>query len=369
MKLRNKHIKYTEFALMLFVWLVLLITPLLFREDNNKPLWKSIGNQLEILIPLSVLFVINRFYLVRNLLFRRKPMVYMASVLFTIVILAFGSYVYETGFKRKAGPSGRDDREQFRGSEPAPLHNEPPPRPDEPQRRQPKPVPPYANFIIFAVLVAGFDTGLQSGMRWIEADNEKMRLERENVATQLLMLRNQVSPHFFMNTLNNIHALVDFDSSEAKEAIIKLSKMMRYLLYETEAEKTSLKKEIEFLESYINLMRLRFTEKVTISLQFPDSVPEKTIPPFLFTSFIENAFKHGVSYREASFIEIAMLLNDDRLLFTVKNSKAGKEQLNDYAGIGIENTRKRLQLLYGSNYRLDIFDNESTFTINLSIPV
>jgi LytS/YehU family sensor histidine kinase len=200
-------------------------------------------------------------------------------------------------------------------------------------------------------------------------ENEKVRLEKENMATQLVLLRNQVSPHFLMNTLNNIHSLVDINSEEAKEAIIRLSKMMRYLLYETETEKTTLIREIEFLESYINLMKLRFNSKVVIILNIPQVIPDKTIPPFLFTSLIENAFKHGVSYVDESFINIDLTIADGRLLLVVKNSKTEKKLIDKFSGIGIENTRKRLELLYGKNYYLDIFDNKDFFTVNLSIPL
>jgi hypothetical protein len=235
--------------------------------------------------------------------------------------------------------------------------------------RQPRPVPPFANFLIFSVLIVGFDTGLLSGLRWIKAENEKVKLEKENVATQLTLLRTQVSPHFFMNTLNNIHALVDSDTSQAKEAIIKLSKMMRYLLYETETEKTSLKKEVEFLESYINLMKLRFSGKVRITLNLPAIVPGASLPPFLFISFIENAFKHGISYKKESFITIDLIPGQDRLLFTVKNSKNDNNKITEFSGIGIGNARKRLDLLYGDNYHLDIIDNVDLFTVNLSVPL
>jgi LytS/YehU family sensor histidine kinase len=230
-------------------------------------------------------------------------------------------------------------------------------------------MPPFANLLIFSVLIVGFDTGLRSGLRGVEMENEKVRLEKEKVATQLVLLRNQVSPHFLMNTLNNIHSLVDVNSSEAKEAIIKLSKMMRYLLYETETEKTTLKKELEFLESYIDLMRLRFNEKVKIILNLPAVFTDRTIPPFIFTSLIENAFKHGVSYNDESFIEIDMLIKDDRLNLTIKNSKYEQNQAREYSGIGIENTRKRLDLLYGANYILDIIESKDLFTVNLSIPL
>jgi LytS/YehU family sensor histidine kinase len=215
----------------------------------------------------------------------------------------------------------------------------------------------------------GFDTGLRSGLRGITIENEKVRLEKENVASRLVLLRNQVSPHFLMNTLNNIHSLVDINTEEAKEAIIKLSKMMRYLLYETETEKTTLRKEVEFLESYINLMKLRFNEKVIIMLNLPSVIPEKKIPPFIFTSLIENAFKHGISYKDESFINIDLVIGKERLLLVIKNSKTEKYEDEEYSGIGIENTRKRLELLYGSNYILDIVDKKDLFTVTLSIPL
>ena len=370
METHNKKIKYSEIVLITFVWLVLIITPILFREDIYNPVRRSVLFQLEILIPLLLLFVINRFILVPRLLFKGKQIVFIVSVLGLIALFTAGCYIYDEKINKtvsveepKTGnqiilppyafPGGVD---RFGNLRPA-------------QSRQQKPIPPFANFLILSILVVGFDTGLRSSLRWIEVENEKVRLEKENVATQLVLLRNQVSPHFLMNTLNNIHSLVDINSREAKEAIIKLSRMMRYLLYETETEKTTLVREVEFLESYINLMKLRFNEKVVITLNIPESIPEKTIPPFIFTSLIENAFKHGISYKDESFISIDLIIGDDRLLMVVKNSKTDNNQIKDFSGIGIENTRKRLDLLYGNDYHLDIVDNKDLFTVNLSIPL
>jgi hypothetical protein len=369
MNIRRNQIKYTEVALIGFVWLVLLLTPILFREDNNNPLWRSVVNQLEILIPLSILFLINRFILVPRLLFKGKIKVYILLLLGVIFFLALGSHVYDvTSIKAPLQKKIQAENERRPPPDSPPRRDDPPGKPQS-RQREPRPVPPFANFLIFSFLIVGFDTGLRSGLRWIEAENEKVKLEKENVSNQLALLKTQVSPHFFMNTLNNIHSLVDTNTEEAKEAIIKLSKMMRYLLYETETEHTTLKKEMEFLESYIQLMKLRFSEKVRIILTLPGTIPDASIPPFLFTSFIENAFKHGISYKNESFITIDLILGKERLLFTVKNSKTEKSQMNEFSGIGIENSRKRLALLYGNNYHLDIIDNEDLFTVNLSIPL
>ena len=368
--MQSKKIKYNEIALIIFVWLVLLFTPILFREDIYSPLKRSILVQLEILIPLILLFFVNRFFLVPKLLFRGRQYTFIAVVLGIILFFTFGSYFYDSKIKNAhqaepatvseqvitppyAYPGGVD---QFGNLRPI-------------QTRQPKSIPPFANFLIFAILIVGFDTGLMSSLRWIESENEKVRLEKDNVATQLVLLRTQVSPHFLMNTLNNIHSLVDVNSKEAKGAIIKLSKMMRYLLYETETEKTTLKREVEFLESYIDLMKLRYNEKVSINLNLPSSIPDKTIPPFIFTSLVENAFKHGISYRGESFINISMAISDNKLNLNIINSKTDNIPINEFSGIGIENTRKRLELLYGSNYTFDIHDNKESFTVNLSIPL
>ena len=369
MNIRKNQIKYTEVALIGFVWLVLLLTPILFREDNNNPLWRSVVNQLEILIPLSVLFLINRFILVPRLLFKGNIKIYIFSLLGVIFFLTVGSHVYDVNNIKQPPQKRIQPNNEMRIPPDSPSDQNNPLRKPPPRQREPRPVPPFANFLIFSFLVVGFDTGLRSGLRWIEAENEKVKLEKENVSNQLALLKTQVSPHFFMNTLNNIHSLVDINSEEAKEAIIKLSKMMRYLLYETENERTTLKKEVEFLESYINLMKLRFNEKVRITLTLPGSIPDASIPPFLFVSFIENAFKHGISYTTESLITIDLIAGKERLLFEVKNSKTEKIQMNEFSGLGIENTRKRLDLLYGNDYHLDIIDNEDLFTVKLSIPL
>ena len=269
----NRKIKFAEISLISLVWIVLLVTPILFREDTNNPVWKSINNQLEILIPVAVLFVLNRFIFVPFFLFRGRVVLYIISISGLIVLFSLGLNYYDTTLNNPNQDNRQFNEQRKPPPPPKAEQADQPEEPDPPRQRQPRPVPPFANFLVFSVLVLGFDTGLRTGIRWIGAENEKVNLEKENVASQLVFLRNQISPHFFMNTLNNIHALVDRNSDEAKEAIIKLSKMMRYLLYETETGSTTLKKEIEFLESYVNLMKMRYSSKVKISFFPPVSVP------------------------------------------------------------------------------------------------
>jgi sensor histidine kinase YesM len=172
-----------------------------------------------------------------------------------------------------------------------------------------------------------------------------------------------------MNTLNNIHSLIDIDTDEAKESIIRLSKLMRHLLYDSEIEKIPIQKEFDFIKNYIDLMKMRYSDKVAIGFQLPEQVPNKSIPPLLFTSFVENAFKHGVSYKQDSFINIEFSYNGENLTFQVKNSilNNGKDELA--SGIGIENARKRLDLLYGEKYSLEIDESDNEYYVRLSIPV
>ncbi len=371
---QRKLIRITEIFLIAFVWIVLLIIPILFTEDNQKPLMESVLNQFKTLIPLSVLLLFNRLYFVPRLLFKGRILSFLVAVFGFICLLAVTIFLLENG-KTNANP-------------PIELHTTQPdlpppdvPRPPPPTRQggadmmmpfkqgKSEPVPAYANFFVLSILLIGFDTGLRGTLRWSKVMQEKSLLEKENVANQLLLLRNQIGPHFFMNTLNNIHALVDINSEEAKSAIIRLSKMMRYLLPETNTLDSSIAREVEFIESYVRLMNLRLSERVKITIDLPGNLPDKPIHPFLFIPLVENAFKYGISYKDNSFISIAMEVGDKRLLFTVKKSKTNGSQSEDYSGVAIDTIRKRLRLLYGNDYQLDIIENDFFSTINLSIPI
>ncbi len=201
-------------------------------------------------------------------------------------------------------------------------------------------------------------------------DEQKMEvLKSQNLQAEMDYLKYQINPHFFMNTLNNIHALVDIDAESAKSAIIELSKMMRYVLYDSGREQIPLREDIQFLKNYIELMRIRYTDTVAISMKFPENLSDRVmIAPLLPIVFVENAFKHGVSYNRPSFIDIAIECADGRITSTVSNSRHATAA-GHKAGIGLENVRKRLELIYGAKgYTLDIREEESTYTVKLIIP-
>ena len=231
------------------------------------------------------------------------------------------------------------------------------------------PVPPFANLLIMSVLLIGFDTGLVFSMKWMQSEQNRLKIEKESMENKMAFLQNQISPHFFMNTLNNIHALIDISSEEAQGAIIKLSEIMDYMLYESQTEKISLKKEMNFIKSYVELMKLRFTKDVDIILDIPEILPTVSIPPLLTISFLENAFKHGISYELPSFVHIKYEVVGSNLNFEISNSDHAKPEKSKNSGIGIKNSRHRLDLIYGNSYQLAINQSEQNFAITLNIPL
>lgn len=229
----------------------------------------------------------------------------------------------------------------------------------------------FVDNLLLSILVVGVGTAFKMVSQWLNEESMRKDLEKEQLKTELALLRHQVSPHFFMNTLNNIHALIDINAEDAKNTIIQLSVMMRYLLYDTAHGHTTLKKEIAFIESYIALMKLRFPEHVTITLEVPDELRDVIIPPMLFISFLENAFKHGVSYQAESFVLFKIEQQINKLNCVIRNSKFKIQENTEkaYSGIGLTNIKKSLELLFSDEYILDIHENENEYEVQLTIPI
>jgi len=369
-KLKNTSLIYTELIVLAFIWLIILAGPVIFTADDQTISWDHLLHSWLKLLPFLVLTLFNHFILVPYLFFRTNKWWYFIGALLTSVV-----FVLVSNQIAKFPPEG----EPQSISVPRPRHNVPPhmrdnmqrpphPRNENPNRR-PSPLPPQTNTFLLAILILGFDTGLRTVFRWIKLEKERDKIEKESVQNELAFLRNQVSPHFFMNMLNNIHSLIDIDTEEAKGSVIRLSHLMRHLLYDSEADNIPLSKEIGFITNYVDLMRLRYSSKVEIKMSLPQDVPDTNIPPLLFTSYLENAFKHGVSYREASFIHIDITIEGKVLCFTIKNSNHKKSSQTEESGIGVENSRKRLDLLYKNKYTLTTEDTPNYYCINLKLPL
>jgi LytS/YehU family sensor histidine kinase len=222
--------------------------------------------------------------------------------------------------------------------------------------------------IVVLLLMFGANLGTKYYFRSRRDQRKLEDLEKQNLEQQLEYLKYQINPHFFMNTLNNIHALVDIDPLKAQETIRELSKMMRFVLYEGDKSGVPLTKEFEFIRNYTKLMQLRYSDKVNITVDVPEEAPDVTIPPLMLISFIENAFKHGISYQHDSFIDIKLSIKDNILCFDCRNSKAEKPN-QEKGGVGLANVKKRLDLLYDKNYTLEIKDEPDIYIVELKLPL
>ena len=223
--------------------------------------------------------------------------------------------------------------------------------------------------IIVMLLMLGANLGIKGYFKHRNDEKQYAELEKEKLEQQLEYLKYQINPHFLMNTLNNIHALVDIEPEEAKESIVTLSKILRFVLYEGSKQTVPLERELQFMQDYIKLMRQRVSADVPIRVTIDDQAPGHHIPPLLLITFVENAFKHGISYNQPSFIDIAAHTSADRFIFTCSNSKVTAPDDKAQGGIGLQNIKKRLDLIYGKNYTLTIDDGAASYNIKLDIPL
>ena len=207
---------------------------------------------------------------------------------------------------------------------------------------------------------------IQDRNRTVKLLTEK---HEENMKTELSFLRSQISPHFLFNVLNNMLALARLKSAELEPTIFKLSSLMRYMLYEAAEEKVLLKKEIEYLQSYIDLQQQRLGSKVKLSVMMSMSEDHFEIAPMVLIPFIENAFKHGIGNIENPQIEIDLYTKTDILYFMVRNkfNATIKEEKDKTSGIGLVNVKRRLDLLYGKDHTLLITDKNDCFTVSLQL--
>lgn len=201
-----------------------------------------------------------------------------------------------------------------------------------------------------AIFAAG-STALALARRWVTADQKLKESEAARAKAELSNLRSQINPHFLLNTLNNIYALTAIDQMRAQDAILQLSKLLRYILYNNQDEEIDLQDEVEFLENYINLMKIRFNENVEVTFDYEPPATPVRIMPLIGVSLVENAFKHGISPTEPSFIHIRIAGEDSQVIYDIENSNHPKTE-NDHSGhgIGLQQVQHRLDLSYPDHY-------------------
>lgn len=228
--------------------------------------------------------------------------------------------------------------------------------------------------VLLTLFVLIFNICLRLFFFTIRRDESVEEIEKEKLRSDLEYLKFQINPHFFMNSLNNIHALIDIDKDKAQNTVVELSKMMRYVLYNKSSMFVPLEKEAQFLGSYIDVMSLRYTDKLEIKTTFVSDLQGVCVPSLLFMQFVENAFKHGVTYKKKSFIDVALGTDGAcrNVVFSCRNTlpdTSGDATLNASGGIGVENARKRLELLYGGKAHMYISNTGEWYNVEVKIPI
>jgi two-component sensor histidine kinase len=347
-----------EFLSYFLIWAFVFSVPYFSERSSGHINWNEVAKNWSHVFGFLVIFLVNVYILVPRLLLKKRYRNYFVLVTTLIALVIAVNMISELGFPHQRNPITENPPGDLR---PTAL-NAPMQKP---------PIMAFADNFIICILLVGAGTTIKLMTKWLSEEKLRKDAEKEHLKTNLALLKHQVSPHFFMNTLNNIHTLIEMDTEKAQDAVERLSTLMRYLLYDSAQNTIELKKEIEFIHSFISLMQLRHSDEVEVTVLIPNQIPDIKIPPMLFISLLENAFKHGVSYPNKSYIYFEIQIHENSLGCIIKNSKhkAVVNQFDEYSGIGLENIKKSLDLLYAQEYKLHISDKENEFEVNLTIPV
>ncbi len=308
--------------------------------------WYSLkSNLVEFPIHIIVIYI-NVYYLIPKFILRKKYRTYVFLLLLMLIMV----YLVRTGLNyllvtKDIWPEAEDPTKFME-----------------------------LNHIIAVVLgelyVIGFVSAIKLVLDWAIEKRRNEDLAKLQMSTELKYLRTQIQPHFFFNTLNNLYALTLKKSDNAPRLVIKLSNMMQYILYEVKSSKASLLKEIGHINNFIDIERLRFDDKVDSEMDITGNIEDVIVPPLLFLSFVENCFKHGMKENDNLRINMSFdISNNGYLEFTLVNSFNPKKTQDDSIGIGNENAKRRLKLLFSNNYILDSKIEGENYKLFLKIPI
>lgn len=337
------HQKWAIIARHVLAWLIFFSLPYLLHPTNDnwerahlndKQAWTYY--QYFTYLNLIIFFYLNAWVFIPKMVYKKRFFEYTLYILGVFVFMFVVRYLFENFFLTS-------------------------------HTLDIKPVILFTVFTVFFVLCAS--TAFQMMVDKMQQERKSSARENENLKTELSLLRSQVSPHFMFNVLNNMVSLARKKSDVLEPSLIKLSSLMRYMLYEADEDKVPLQKETEYLQSYIDLQQQRFGKNVAIqvSLEAADSTYE--IEPMLLIPFVENAFKHGTGLISNASIDISLYTRPGMLFFSVRNkfNEASSEIKDKTSGIGLANVKRRLNLLYGDNYVLHIEKKDDWFIVSLQL--
>jgi sensor histidine kinase YesM len=330
--------KIRTFIIHLSLWILLyglFLLPFLFQFRLIPP---DLPLRLTFVV---VLFYINYYLLVPRILLKRHTAYYIIACL--AIVLGIG-LVINLSFDFGPRVPTRFIEDHGRG-------------PDFPMRQI---------FTMLNLSAPIFVSGLlRLYMEWRKNEGLRVQVENEKVHSELQVLKTQLNPHFLFNSLNAIYSLSVKNSSITSEAIITLSELMRYMLYEADKDKVPLGKEMDYIKNYVRLQRLRLSDSVNVKLRMSGDEKGKELPPLLFISFIENAFKYGTDFKGKTHVEINLQIEQESIVFKVRNRIGAHRAEQGSSGVGLENIKNRLNLLYPNRHTLDIVNDGQNYEVTL----
>jgi len=363
-------------------WAAFLLLPLLFYpvRFQGDPIWRR--EIITKIVPI-VLFYVNYYFLLPKFFEKRKYALYFMSVITGMsVVCATDIYLRTHVPGVMPGPMRQnfmqlreppDQRRPFNIDSMGPEGFPNKPGEDFRNRFMTRAPEPVLFFSINRTLSTCFFFLLLGGMirlaySFIKNQHEKRNLENANLYAEVNFLKSQINPHFLFNTLNSIYSQAHARSENTEFSILKLSELLRYSLYDSGADKVPLSEDIQYIRNYIDLQRLRLSPKVQLNFNIGGYPEGKYIAPLLLINFIENAFKHGISYSQPSVINIDIRIFEETLTLIVSNPIVEKDSFA-HGGLGLRNVRRRLELLYPHQYKLLFHHSGDQYTVNLKVPL
>ena len=320
-------------------WAVVFIMPaLIFISEGNQRFEEALYRSLASLPFLMLLFYLCYFWLIDKLWFKKRYLFFVLVVVGLIFCVSYSKYELFSYFDLHKGK---------------------------------RHMPPFHAFVYFDflsnLLPVVFAMAIRYAQRNFSLEIAQKEAQAHKLQADLTQLRYQLQPHFFFNALNNIYSLIEFDPQKAQQSVHSLSKLMRHFMQNSDQKQISLAEEVDFLQQYISLMQLRLTDKTTVQVDFPKQVPQLTIVPLLFISLVENAFKHGVSATTTTTLSFSLRVEGDTIIFRSENTKIPTQESLYSSGIGIDNLKKRLTLLYPERHQYTIEEKEGKYIAQLTI--
>lgn len=317
----------------ILIWVLLLLFPFFLSQGDSVGVNynRLIKFTLAPLLFYAVIFYTNYFLLIETFLFNKRALLF---IFFNICLIAFFTWLH------------------FEIIDFMNMVSEVKPAPDNSVRKNGPPVQFFVyKDVVSMIIPVIIAFSVKTNEKWVKTESEKKERETNILNSELQHLKYQLQPHFFFNSLNTIYALIERSPTLAQETVHSLGKLMRYMLYETDNGKVNLNEEIDFMKQYIELMKLRLSDKTKVHVNFPALAEFYEITPLLFISLIENAFKHGISATQSSEIFFNLSVNGSTIRFFAENTNFPKtEKDKSGSGIGLINLRKRLDLTYPGQY-------------------